>query len=132
MADGYYVLSVLQAERSVAGPSEGDRIFPTVLLGVSVVIIGWTFLFRWIYKGLLIGRRRAPDSVASYVLLPLIGALIWTPSGAVAIYGVLIFSSSGSFVWFFTFMGISCALLMIHMPCFLDPRRGTTAGLRSE
>lgn len=123
-ADAYYVLTAMQAERPEDAPSEGDWIFPTILLGVSLLIICWTLLLRWIYKGLSVGRRLSPDSLVSYALLPFVGMLIWAPSGAVAIYGLIVYLSLGSFVWFFTFIAISCALLVIHMPLFLEPRHG--------
>ncbi len=122
LGDGYYMFTAFQAERPTPVPVEMGWMFPTILLAVAVLIVGWTFLVRWLYKGVLIGRRLAPDSIASYILLPLIGGLIWTPCGAVAIYGLIVFFGNGSFVWFFTFMAISCALLIIHMPCFLDPQ----------
>ena len=121
-SDAYYVLTALQAKPPERVPSEGDWIFPTMLLGVSVVIVGWTVLLRWIYKRVLVGKRLSPDSVWSYVLLPVFGMFIWAPSGAVAIYGLVVFFSLGSFVWFAVFMAISSALLIVHTPNFLDPK----------
>lgn len=124
VADGYYVLTATQAESLERVSRDGDWIFPMMLLGVSVLIVGWTVLLRWIYKRVLVGKRISPDSLWSYVLLPVFGMLIWAPSGAVAIYGLVVFFSLGSFVWFFAFITISCVLLIVHMPLFLDPRRG--------
>jgi hypothetical protein len=122
VSDAYYVLTAAQAKPPERVSSDGDWIFPTMLLGVSVLVVGWTVLLRWIYKRVLVGRRLSPDSVWSYVLLPVFGMLIWAPSGAVAIYGLVVFFSLGSFVWFGSFMAISCALLIVHAPYFLDPR----------
>ena len=127
VADAYYVMAALQTKRPASGPSEGGWIFPMALLGVSLLIVGWSVLLRWIYERLLVGRRLPADSPASYVLLPVVGLLIWAPSGAVAIYGLVVYFSLGSFPWFFTFIGISCALLFVHMPVFLEPRRGGPA-----
>jgi hypothetical protein len=122
VADAYYVLTALQAKPPQPALSEGDWIFPMMLLGASVLIVGWTVLLRWTYKRVLVGKRLSPESVWSFLLLPVVGILIWAPSGAVAIYGLIVFFSTASFVWFFTFITISCALLTIHMPCFLDPK----------
>jgi len=122
VADGYYVLTAAQAKPQERVSSDGDWIFPVMLLGVSVLIVGWTVLLRWIYKRVLVGRRLSPDSLWSYVLLPVFGMLIWASCGAVAVYGLIAFFSTGSFVWFFAFIAISCALLIVHMPYFLDPK----------
>ena len=124
VSDAYYVLTAAQAKPPELVSSDGDWIFPAMLLGASVLIVGWTVLLRWIYKRVLVGKRLSPDSVWSYVLLPVFGMLIWAPCGAVAVYGLVAFFSTGSFVWFFAFIAISCALLIVHMPLFLDPRRG--------
>ena len=132
VADGYYVLSAMQAEPPEQVSRGGDWIFPTMLLGVSVLIVGWTVLLRWIYKRVLVGKRLSPDSVWSYVLLPVFGMLIWAPSGAVAIYGLVVFFSLGSFVWFAAFIAISGALLIIHMPLFLDPKRQRSADVAAR
>ncbi len=58
--------------------------------------------------------------------------MIWAPSGAVAIYGLIVFFSLGSFVWFAAFMAISGTLRIIHMPLFLDPKRGGHCMLSSD
>jgi hypothetical protein len=89
-------------------------------------------LLRWIYKRVLVGKRLSPDSVWGYLLLPVFGMLIWAPSGALAIYGLVVFFSTGSFVWFFAFIAISCALLIIHMPLFLDPKRQRSADVAAR
>ena len=122
VSDAYYVLTAAQAKPPEHVSSDGDWIFPMMLLGVSVLIVGWTVLLRWIYKRVLVGKRLSPDSVWSYVLLPVFGMLIWAPCGAVAVYGLVAFFSTGSFVWFFAFIAISGALLIVHMPYFLDPK----------
>lgn len=69
-----------------------------LLLSISVLIVGWTVLLRRIYMRVLVGKRLSPDSFWSYVFLPVFGVLIWAPSGAVAIYGLIVFFSLGSFV----------------------------------
>lgn len=132
VSGAYYVLTAAQAKPPERVSSDGDWIFPVMLLGVSVLIVGWTVLLRWIYKRVLVGKRLSPDSVWSYVLLPVFGMLIWAPCGAVAVYGLVVFFSLGSFVWFGAFMAISCALLIIHMPLFLDPKRGGHCMLSSD
>jgi len=125
VADGYYVLTAMQAKRPAHEAFTGDWKFPSLLLVVSVAVIGWTFLVRWLYK-MLVKRKISPDSIVSYILLPITGLLIWAPCGAVAVYGLIAFFSTGSLVWFFAFIAISCALLIVHMPYFLDPKHGST------
>ena len=125
VADAYYVLTAMQAKGLAHEAFTGDWRFPSLLLVVSGAIIGWTFLVRWLYKT-LVRRKVSPDSIVSYIVLPIAGLLIWAPCGAVAVYGLIAFFSTGSFVWFFAFIAISCALLVVHMPCFLDPKHGST------
>jgi hypothetical protein len=125
VADAYYVLTAIQTKPSAHEAFTGDWKFPSLLLVMSVAIIGWTFLVRWFYKKLL-SRKVPPDSIASYILLPITGLLIWVPCGAVAIYGLIAFFSTRSLVWFFAFITISCALLIVHMPYFLAPKHGST------
>lgn len=132
VSDAYYVLTAAQAKPPERVSSDGDWIFPAMLLGASVLVVGWTVLLRWIYTRVLVGKRLSPDSVWSYVLLPVFGMLIWAPCGAVAVYGLVAFFSTGSFVWFFAFIAISCALLIIHMPLFLDPRRQRSADVAAK
>lgn len=87
VSDAYYVLTAAQAKPPERVSSDGDWIFPAMLLGASVLVVGWTVLLRWIYKRVLVGKRLSPDSVWSYVLLPVFGMLIWAPIGAIATYG---------------------------------------------
>ena len=132
VSDAYYVLTAAQAKPPERVSSDGDWMFAAMLLGASVLVVGWTVLLRWIYTRVLVGKRLSPDSVWSYVLLPVFGMLIWAPSGAVAVYGLIAFFSTGSFVWFFAFIAISGALLIIHMPLFLDPRRQRSADVATR
>jgi hypothetical protein len=124
LADAYYVLTAMQTKPPAHEAFTGDWKFPSLLLVMSVAIIGWTFLVRWLYKKLL--SRKVPlDSIASHILLPATGLLIWVPCGAVAIYGLIAFFSTRNLVWFFAFITISCALLIVHMPYFLAPKHGS-------
>ena len=120
----YYVLTAAHAKTPESVSSDGDWIFPMMLFGVSVLIVGWAVLLRRIYQRVLVSKRLSPDSLWSYVLLPVFGMLIWAPCGAVAVYGLIAFFSTGSFVWFFAFIAVFCALLIVQMPYFLDPKHG--------
>ena len=95
----------------------------TSLLFIAIVTVFWTFAVRLFYKIFLISKGRIlPNSTMAWMLFLASGIFIWIPSGAIAIYGLVVFYTTYNLILFGTFMFISLLLLVIHFPLFLIPK----------
>jgi len=94
-----------------------------LLAFVGFCSLAFSFAVRWFFLRYVISSERlSPDSTVAAVLFVITSMGIWSLTKSVEIYGLILFLMDGSYPVYFGFWIPSIIIMIIHMPCLLDPR----------
>ena len=93
------------------------------LLVVTFILAIWTLVARWVFKIVLIANGRVEvNSNLAWLLFVIFGIAIWVPSGAISIFGLVLFMNTDSYFWYMLFSVLSALLLVLNAPRALTPK----------